>query len=286
MTLEEDLPIRGRYRNVKTVDLYQMDDTGWSALYRPLPEEASTNTAELNVQTSHVEFSPIPLNEVQRSTEHIEAADNKPITLALSGCARSARAGRTPAIKIVGPIPENHPTLYRHKASTVAENVGFGLRYQSPGGGLGVKQEESWQFRQSYRVKYSKNRSSIGIGIDLAAYRYSTQHYYSFSDVNSITGYSLNEYQVPWALDRRQNTWQVSLSQTLGRWGSLYTSGTHNDYWSGRTDNNLSLGYNVMLMGISYNLSYSIFHIKGDGHWPENRQVSFNMQVPLSLFGS
>ncbi len=76
MTLEEDPPIRRRYRNVKTVDLYQMDDTGWSALYRPLPEEASSNTAELtlaltleqptcelNVQTSHVEFSPIPLNE-------------------------------------------------------------------------------------------------------------------------------------------------------------------------------------------------------------------------------
>ncbi|WP_391529721.1 hypothetical protein [Photorhabdus akhurstii] len=87
-----------------------MDDTGWSALYRPLSEEANSNTAELtlaltleqptcelNVQTSHVEFSPIPLNEVQRSTEHIEAADNKPITLALSGCARSARAGRTPS---------------------------------------------------------------------------------------------------------------------------------------------------------------------------------------------
>ncbi len=78
MTLEEDPPIRGRYRNVKTVDLYQMDDTGWSALYRPLSEEANSNTAELtlaltleqttcelNVQTSHVESSPIPLNEVQ-----------------------------------------------------------------------------------------------------------------------------------------------------------------------------------------------------------------------------
>ncbi|KOY61799.1 fimbrial protein [Photorhabdus heterorhabditis] len=115
-----------------------------------LPGGASSNTAELtlaltleqptcelNVQTSHVEFSSIPLNEVQRSAEHIEAADNKPITLALSGCAGSARAGRTPAIKIAGPTPENHPTLFRDKASTVAGNVGFGLRYQSPGGELG-----------------------------------------------------------------------------------------------------------------------------------------------------
>ncbi|MBS9422368.1 fimbrial protein [Photorhabdus caribbeanensis] len=116
----------------------------------PLPGGASTNTAELtlaltleqptcelNVQTSHVEFSSIPLSEVQRSAEHIEAADNKPVTLALSGCAGSARAGRTPAIKIAGPTPENHPTLFRDEASTAAGNVGFGLRYQSPGGGLG-----------------------------------------------------------------------------------------------------------------------------------------------------
>ncbi|WP_387464756.1 fimbria/pilus outer membrane usher protein [Photorhabdus sp. RM323S] len=147
-------------------------------------------------------------------------------------------------------------------------------------------QEERGQFGQSYRVKYSKNLLSTGTGIDLAAYRYSTQHYYSFSDANSM-GYSLNnDYQVPWALDRRQNTWQVNLRQTLGRWGSLYASGTRNDYWNGRADNNLSLGYNAMLMGISYNLSYHVSRIKGEGHWPENRQVSFNMQVPLSLFGS
>ncbi|WP_255567000.1 MULTISPECIES: fimbria/pilus outer membrane usher protein [unclassified Photorhabdus] len=33
-------------------------------------------------------------------------------------------------------------------------------------------------------------------------------------------------------------------------------------------------------------MSYNISRIKGEGHWPENRQVSFNMQVPLSLFGS
>ncbi|MCW7760728.1 fimbria/pilus outer membrane usher protein [Photorhabdus luminescens] len=150
----------------------------------------------------------------------------------------------------------------------------------------GVKgQEDNQQQGQSYRVKYSKNLISTGTGIDLAAYRYSTQHYYSFSDVNSM-GYSLNEYQVPWALDRRQSTWQVNLRQTLGRWGSLYASGTRNDYWNGRTDNNLSLGYNAMLMGISYNLSYNISRIKGEGHWPENRQLSLNMQIPLSLFGS
>ncbi|MCA6222523.1 fimbrial protein [Photorhabdus antumapuensis] len=94
-------------------------------------------TCELNMQTSSVVFSSVPLTEVWRSTQHIDAAGSKPITLALSGCAGSARAGRTPAIKIAGPTPEDHPTLFRDKASTVAGNVGFGLRYQLPEGGLG-----------------------------------------------------------------------------------------------------------------------------------------------------
>lgn len=116
----------------------------------PLPGGTSPNTAELtlaltleqptcelNMQTSHVEFSSVPLTEVRHSTQHIDAAGSKPITLALSGCAGSARAGRIPAIKIAGTTPESHPTLFRDKASTVAGNVGFGLRYQLPGGGLG-----------------------------------------------------------------------------------------------------------------------------------------------------
>ncbi|MBS9425512.1 fimbrial protein [Photorhabdus caribbeanensis] len=116
----------------------------------PQPAGASSNTAELTLaltleqptcelymQTSHVEFPSVPLTEVRYSTQHIAAAGSKPITLALSGCAGSARAGRTPAIKIIGATPEDHPTLFRDKASTVAGNVGFGLRYQLPGGGVG-----------------------------------------------------------------------------------------------------------------------------------------------------
>ncbi|KMW73775.1 hypothetical protein TI10_05955 [Photorhabdus luminescens subsp. luminescens] len=116
-----------------------------------LPGGASSNTAELtlaltleqptcelNVQTSStVKFSSVPLTEVQNSAGHIDSVSNKPITLALSGCAGSARAGRTPAIKIAGSTPADHPTLFRDKASTVAGNVGFGLRYQAPGSGLG-----------------------------------------------------------------------------------------------------------------------------------------------------
>ncbi|HHL0957632.1 TPA: fimbria/pilus outer membrane usher protein [Serratia marcescens] len=146
-------------------------------------------------------------------------------------------------------------------------------------------QPDTWKNGLSYRLRYSKSLMSTGTGIDLAAYRYSTKDYYSFSDVNSM-GYSLNDYQVPWALDRRRSTLQANLRQSLGEWGSLYLSGSTTRYWDkSGTDTNLSAGYNLMMKGISYGLSYSVDRIKRDGAYPQNRQVSFNMQVPFSLFG-
>lgn len=146
-------------------------------------------------------------------------------------------------------------------------------------------QQDTWKNGMSYRMRYSKSLMSTGTGIDLAAYRYSTKDYYSFSDVNSM-GYSLNAYQVPWALDRRRSTLQANLRQSLGELGSIYLSGSTTRYWDGaRTDTNLSAGYNLMMKGISYGLNYSVDRIKQDGSYPQNRQVAFNMQVPFSIFG-
>lgn len=146
-------------------------------------------------------------------------------------------------------------------------------------------QQDTWKNGMSYRVRYSKSLMSTGTGIDLAAYRYSTKDYYSFSDVNSM-GYSLNDYQVPWALDRRRSTMQANLRQSLGAWGSIYLSGATTRYWdSARTDTNLSAGYNLMMKGISYGVNYNVDRIKQDGNYPQNRQLSFNVQVPFSIFG-
>lgn len=136
----------------------------------------------------------------------------------------------------------------------------------------------------SYRIRYAKSLLSTGTSVDLAAYRYSTRHYYSFSDFNNL-GYQLNAEQVPWTLDRQRSNFQVRLSQQLAEWGALYVSASRNDYWgSERVNNQLSTGYNSSYRGVSYGLAYSIDRIKGDGNWPENRQFSMTMQVPFSLF--
>ncbi|MBL5825948.1 fimbria/pilus outer membrane usher protein [Serratia fonticola] len=138
----------------------------------------------------------------------------------------------------------------------------------------------------SYRIRYAKSLLETGTSIDLAAYRYSTRNYYSFADFNNL-GFQLREGQVPWALKRQRSNFEVRLNQQLDRYGSLYLSASRNDYWGdSRVMNTVSAGYNGSFRGVSYGLAYSIDRIKGDGSWPENRQVSLNMQVPLSLFSA
>ncbi|WP_246201598.1 fimbria/pilus outer membrane usher protein [Budvicia diplopodorum] len=139
----------------------------------------------------------------------------------------------------------------------------------------------------SYRIRYAKSLLTTGTSIDLAAYRYSTEDYYSFSDANNI-GYQLNDDQVPWALDRRRSSMQLRLSQDMREWGSLYVSAGRDNYWgNSRVNNSISAGYNASYKGVSYGLSYRIDRIKDNASsWPENRQISMNMQVPLSLFSN
>ncbi|NIL01552.1 fimbrial biogenesis outer membrane usher protein [Yersinia mollaretii] len=137
---------------------------------------------------------------------------------------------------------------------------------------------------ESYRLRYAKNIASTGTSIDVATMRYSTRNYYSFSDVNN-SGYQLRDDQLPWSQDRKRNSYQLRLSQNMGDLGSLYLSGMRDNYWdNGKVNNNLTAGYSNSYQGVAYGLNYSIDRIKGDNSWPENRQLSMNVQVPLSLF--
>ncbi|VEJ55497.1 fimbria/pilus outer membrane usher protein [Pragia fontium] len=140
------------------------------------------------------------------------------------------------------------------------------------------------QVGQSYRVRYSKNLLTTGTSVDLTALRYSTKNYYNFTEFNN-SGYSLKEDVSPWLNERQRNSFQTSINQSLGSWGSIYIQGSRNDYWGkNETITNLSLGYNGNLKEISYNLNYGINRTKGDGDWPENRQIMFSVNVPLSVF--
>lgn len=131
---------------------------------------------------------------------------------------------------------------------------------------------------QSYRVRYSKSMVDTGTTLSLAAYRYSTRGYYSLQDAasedNVVAGKQRN--------DHLRSELDLTVSQSLGPWGSLYVSGSQRDYWNmGRGKQQTGMvGYNVSLSGISYGLSYSRTHTPHREQ--DDRRLFMNVSVPLS----
>ena len=138
---------------------------------------------------------------------------------------------------------------------------------------------------QSYRIRYSKSLMATGTSVDLTALRYSTEHFYNFSEFNS-QGYRLEEGLSPWTLQRRRSSFQTQLSQQMQQYGSLHFRANRDDYWgSSRTLTGLSMGYSNSFKGVSYGVNYNIDRVKDSrNNWPENRQLSFNLSVPFSVF--
>lgn len=139
---------------------------------------------------------------------------------------------------------------------------------------------------QSFRIKYSKSLTSTGTNVDLTALRYSTRHFFSFSDFNN-NNYELREGVAPWLGLRQRSSFRTAISQSFGIYGSMYLSGSKTDYWDSNTETTqLSTGYNNSFKGINYNINYSIDYRKSNNSndWPKNHQVSLNINVPFSLF--
>ncbi|OBU05179.1 fimbria/pilus outer membrane usher protein [Morganella psychrotolerans] len=148
------------------------------------------------------------------------------------------------------------------------------------------QQDDDRKTGQSYRIRYSKSMMSTGTSVDLTALRYSTEHFYNFSEFNSH-GYRLEDGLSPWTLQRRRSSFQTQLSQQMGEYGSLHFRANRDDYWgSDRKLTGMSLGYSTSIKGISYGVNYNIDRVKdSNNNWPENRQLSLNVSVPFSLFG-
>lgn len=146
---------------------------------------------------------------------------------------------------------------------------------------------------QSFRLKYSKSMLTTGSSVDLTAFRYSTQDYYTLEETTDPyqTGHGISSVDDPYHYGsryRRRSAWQMSLSQTLGEWGALTLSGTREDYWnSDRVTNRLMAGYSGSAGPVSFGVNYSIDYTSGttSQYERENRQLALNLSVPLSVFG-
>lgn len=139
---------------------------------------------------------------------------------------------------------------------------------------------------QSYRIRYSKSMMTTGTSIDLTALRYSSRSYFSFADFNNYDR-RLKDDVAPWLNQRQRASFTTSLTQSLGQYGSIFLSGSISDYWEiDREVRQVALGYNGNYKRINYSIRYSIDRVKGRSDWPENRQVSINVNVPFSIFSN
>ncbi|WP_458664343.1 fimbria/pilus outer membrane usher protein [Enterobacter ludwigii] len=137
----------------------------------------------------------------------------------------------------------------------------------------------------AFRAQYAKTVDETGTSVNVAAWRYATRDFLSFQDAVT-SGYGLQDGQAPWLNERRRSSWQANLSQSLSSLGSVFLRASRDDYWnSDRVVNAVGAGFSSSIKGVSYSLNYDEDHTRAtDDSWPVNRQVSFNMSVPFSLF--
>lgn len=139
---------------------------------------------------------------------------------------------------------------------------------------------------ESYRARYSKSMMTTGTTVDLTAYRYSTRNYLSFNDANN-RGFDTDSGLPDWLNGRRRSTYEVRLNQTLFTDYQLWLSGHRDNYWgSDKTNTNMSAGVSGSVHQVGWSVSYSVDRMRGDGDWPENRQWTLTLNVPMSLFSS
>ncbi|EKS6337613.1 outer membrane usher protein SfmD [Enterobacter kobei] len=139
---------------------------------------------------------------------------------------------------------------------------------------------------ESYRARYSKSMMTTGTTVDLTAYRYSTRNYLSFNDANN-RGYDTDSGLPDWLNGRRRSTYELRLNQTLWTSYQLWLSGHRDNYWgSDKTNTTMSAGLSGSLHQVGWSLAYSVDRMRGDGDWPQNRQWTLTLNVPMSLFSS
>ncbi|EAR9308083.1 outer membrane usher protein [Salmonella enterica subsp. salamae] len=151
---------------------------------------------------------------------------------------------------------------------------------------------------QSYRLTYSKMVEATDTSFNVAAYRFSTEDYLSLDDAASLRDnvkqqkYEHQAYSSSTALyadyQRTKNQVQVSINQPLhtsdATYGSLYVSGTWQDYWNGDSStSDYNLGYNNSFAYGSYSISLQRSY---DQNGAKDDSIYLSVSIPLSVFST
>lgn len=189
---------------------------------------------------------------------------------------QSGVAGLAVSLGVIGALTLD-ATLAQAKVSTT--------EHDGPDGQSGDEHNQR-ENGVAWRMQYARSIDTTGTSLNVTGTRFS-ERYMSFQDT-ATRGYDLNTDQAPWLSERRRNSWQVSLNQTLGWLGSVFLNASRNDYWSSdQVVKSVGAGFSSSIKGVSYSVNYNEDRTQthsGSSDWPTNRQVSVNVSVPFSLF--
>ncbi|ECE6306202.1 fimbrial biogenesis outer membrane usher protein [Salmonella enterica subsp. salamae] len=147
--------------------------------------------------------------------------------------------------------------------------------------------DDSRYFGHSLRLLYAKTFESTGTSLDLAGYRYSSEGFHSLEEtaLKNMKGWLYPREEQGFSgyynLQRtKKQRIDSSVTQSLGRLGSLWLNGRRLSYRGGHgSDLALTAGFNSSVGRVSYGASYG--WQQGGDRQRTDRQVSFWMGVPL-----
>ncbi|MFA9438527.1 fimbria/pilus outer membrane usher protein [Uliginosibacterium sp. sgz301328] len=142
-----------------------------------------------------------------------------------------------------------------------------------------------WQMRASYNNTFAPT----GTTLTLAGYRYSTSGYRTLAD--SLNGGSTPYYH----LDdtggylrsntfRQKNRFDLTLSQSLGQYGSINVSGVRMQYYDGlRPSDQYAVSYNNSLGKVAYSLSLARERVSSPEGGRSQTAVMLSLNIPLEI---
>lgn len=137
--------------------------------------------------------------------------------------------------------------------------------------------DEGTKWGNSYRAAYSKFIDQTNTNMTLAAYRYSSEGYYSLRDASLEREGRQHENDYLGASYRAKQSFSITLSQELWNNSSLNFTGSYYNYWSNqRTARQYAITYNQALRHFSYSLS-ALRNSDEDGNYENTFLVSVNV---------
>ncbi|WP_244817045.1 fimbria/pilus outer membrane usher protein [Caballeronia sp. Lep1P3] len=136
----------------------------------------------------------------------------------------------------------------------------------------------------SVRISYSRLFEPTNTNIAIAAYRYSTNGFFTLPD--AVTLRELNQRHQPGLMNAMQKSrLQFVLNQSLGesgRYGSLYATGSLQTYWNrANHDTQFQIGYNNNWKRLTYGVSAVRQFLVETKRW-DNR-IMLNLSIPLGF---